>query len=82
MVRPLVLVALVGLAGFVLAGEPKSASGTLELKLPASAAPPSHAPERVSKLEIDGKDYSTPRNRTRTLAVEPKKGTDTVTVVY
>jgi 2-polyprenyl-3-methyl-5-hydroxy-6-metoxy-1,4-benzoquinol methylase len=83
MIRPLVLVAaILGLAGFAFADKPKSTSGILELKLPASAAAPSHAPERVSKLAIDGKDRTTPRLTTRTIKVDPKKGTDTVTVVY
>ncbi len=54
----------------------------LELELPRSADPPSWAPERVSKLEIDGKDHSTPRAESRTIKVEPKKGSDTVTVTY
>jgi dipeptidyl aminopeptidase/acylaminoacyl peptidase len=54
----------------------------LELELPRSADPPSWAPERVSKLEIDGKDYSTPREEKRTVKVEPKKGSDSVTVTY
>ena len=83
MMRPLAFIAaVIGLAGFALADKPKSTAGILELKLPASAVPPSHAPERVSKLEIDGKNYSTPRLEKRTLEVDPKKGAGTVTVVY
>ena len=81
--RPLLLVAAVlGLAGLALGGKPANTSGILELKLPASVTPPSHAPDRVSKLEIDGKDHTTPRLAKRSIKVDPKKGTDTVTVVY
>ena len=82
MSRPLFLVAALGLAGFGLADEPANTAGILRLKLPASTIPTSRAPERVSKLEIDGKDYSTPRLERRTLEVEPRKGSDSVTVVY
>jgi SAM-dependent methyltransferase len=78
MIRLLVATAL-ALSGVALAAD---TSSILELKLPASTRPTSSAPERVSKLEIDGKDYSTPRLTKRTLEVEPKKGGDSVTVVY
>jgi precorrin-6B methylase 2 len=57
-------------------------AAVLELTLPKSEDPPSWGPEQVSKLEIDGKDYSTPRVEKRTVKVEPKKGTDSVTIVY
>ena len=83
MMRSFVLVvAFVGLAGFVLGDKPENTAGILELKLPFSVVPPSRHPERVSKLEIDGKDHTTPRLTTRTIKVDPKKGTDSVTVVY
>ena len=78
----LVLTAVLGLTGFSLADEPEITSGILELKLPYSETPPTRAPERVSKLEIDGKDHTSPRLLTRSIKVDPKKGTDTVTVVY
>jgi len=54
----------------------------VELSLPDSASPPSWGPEQVSKLTIDGKDYSTPRLTRRTITVTPKKGADTVKIVY
>jgi precorrin-6B methylase 2 len=57
-------------------------AAVLELTLPKSEDPPSWGPEQVSKLEIDGKDFSTPRGEKRTVKVEPKKGADSVTVVY
>ena len=82
MIRPLILVAFIGLSGFALAEKPEITSGILELKLPYSVTPPTRSPERVSKLEIDGKDHTSPRILTRTIKVDPKKGTDTVTVVY
>jgi SAM-dependent methyltransferase len=82
MARPFILVACLMLPGFALGDKPENRSGILELKLPASAIPPKNAPERVSKLQIDGKDYSTPRLTIRTIKVDPKKGTDKVTVVY
>jgi hypothetical protein len=58
------------------------ADAILELRLPASAEPPSRAPERVSKLEIDGKDFSTPRSTRRTVAVTLKPGATSVKIVY
>jgi len=57
-------------------------SAVLELTLPRSSDPPSWGPNQVSKLEVDGKDYSTPRLTKRTLKVTTKKGADKVTVVY
>lgn len=63
-------------------GAKESVAGILELKLPKSSDPPTWAPERVSKLEIDGTDHSTPRNETRSIKVDTKKGSDSVTVVY
>jgi precorrin-6B methylase 2 len=54
----------------------------LELSLPESSDPPSWGPEQVSKLEIDGKDYSTPRLTKRTITVTPQKGKNSVTIVY
>jgi len=57
-------------------------AAVLELTLPHSEEPPSWGPEQVSKLEIDGKDYSSPRNEKRTVKVVPKKDADSVTIVY
>jgi precorrin-6B methylase 2 len=76
--------AVAGAAFAVADKEPdgKRADAILELQLPESASPPSYAPERVSKLTIDGKDYSTPRMTRRTIAVRLKKGADSVKVVY
>jgi SAM-dependent methyltransferase len=62
------------------AGGPETA--TLELGLPASAAPPPYAPGRVSKLEIDGKDYSTPRSTRRSVVLPVRQDAAAVTVVY
>src|SRR5262249_31451840 len=50
------------------------ADAILELTLPESADPPDYAPERVSKLLVDGKDHSTPRSTKRSVAVKLKKG--------
>ncbi len=57
-------------------------SSNLELTLPESAEPPKHAPERVSKLTIDDKDFTTPRGAKRSLKVQGAAGKDSVTVVY
>ncbi len=54
----------------------------LELTLPESTEPPVWGPDQVSKLEIDGKDYSTPRLTKRTIKVEPRPNKDSVTIVY
>jgi hypothetical protein len=70
---------------FAVEGKPagdKSATATLELELPASAAPPSHAKERVAKLEIDGKSYGSPKTTRVSREVPLKKGAASVTVVY
>jgi len=87
MFRTLALVFfLTAVAGLVLADRPdtktKVADANLELELPESSDPPSYAKDRISHLVIDGKDFSTPRDTTRKLKVEPKKDSDTVTVVY
>jgi hypothetical protein len=81
------LTAVTALTGFVLAEKPdgpgrKAAETNLELLLPASEEPPSHAPERVSKLIIDGKDFSKPRLTRRSVKVVPKKGASSVKVEY
>jgi predicted O-methyltransferase YrrM len=60
----------------------KQADVIVELELPRSASPPRYAPERVSRLEIDGKDVSTPRLTRRSVAVKLKPGADSVKVVY
>jgi precorrin-6B methylase 2 len=80
----IVLTAAAGL-GLVAEGKPadeKKPDVQLELQLPSSADPPSFAPERVTKLEVDGKDYTTPRLTRRTIAVRLKPGADSVKVVY
>jgi predicted RNA methylase len=41
----------------------------LEIEMPEGVRPPKSAPERVSKLLINGKDYTTPRLAKRTIAV-------------
>src|SRR5262245_24613360 len=61
---------------------PVRGSVVLHLTLPRSSDPPSWGPDQVSKLEVDGKDYSTPRSTRRTITVEPKEGADSVTVAY
>ena len=84
--RVVVAVVIAAAAAAVSAARPDTAgearTGVLELSLPESSEPPDWGPEQVSKLEIDGKDYSTPRLTKRTVKVEPKKGSDSVTVVY
>lgn len=84
MYRLCVIFLMVGMIGEVSASkaDEKGTQGILELTLPESADPPAWAPERVSKLEVDGKDYSTPRGTSRTIKVETKKDTDSVKVVY
>lgn len=79
--RPLVLAAFL-VAVFAFHAAAQTAAGTLELALPESSEPPVWGPEQVSKLEIDGKDFSTPRETKRTVKVTPKAGADSVTVVY
>lgn len=54
----------------------------LELTLPHSADPPRYAPERVSRLTIDGQDYSQPRGTTRKLRIEPAEGKDIITIEF
>jgi len=54
----------------------------LTLTLPKSVDPPKHAPDRVSFLKIDGKDFSEPRKTWRSLKVEPWEGKDSVVVEY
>jgi SAM-dependent methyltransferase len=53
----------------VLAQKPPKADAILELQLPESAPPPPGHPERVSKLVINGKDYTKPRLAKRTIAI-------------
>jgi SAM-dependent methyltransferase len=52
-----------------LAQKPPRPDAILEMELPESAPPPPKAPERVSKLIINGKDHTTPRLTRRTIAV-------------
>lgn len=54
--------------------------GNLMLTLPESAD--TQRSDRVSKLTIDGKDYSEPRATKRTLQVAPATGTNEVTIVF
>jgi hypothetical protein len=73
----LLLAALAGVAA-----EAKPDDVVLQLELPVSVPPPVYAPERVSKLEVDGKDFSTPRSTRRGLAVPLKAGADSVKIVF
>jgi precorrin-6B methylase 2 len=88
MLRILSILAVMALvAGAVVGDKPDTksdakADGVLELALPASEEPPDYAPERVSKLLIDGKDFSKPRSTKRIIAVTLKKGADSVKVEY
>jgi len=87
MVRILAFLGLtVLICGAVLSVQADTSSGTasaiLELSLPESSAPPDWAPERVSKLVIDGKDHSPPRMTKQNIKVGTKKGADSVTLVY
>ena len=56
--------------------------GNLVLVLPESAAPPDHDKSRVSKLSVNGKDYSEPRSTKRTLQVQSAAGSDEVTIEF
>jgi len=64
------------------AQETPPAGANLELVLPESSDPPDYAPDRVSSLTIDGKDFTTPRKTRRLFEIMPAKGKDAVTVVY
>lgn len=72
---------LCALAFLVPLGCSPSRDDNLVLKLPESVKPPAHAPERLSYLKIDGKDYTEPRSTYRMLKVEPKEG-NTLNVEY
>lgn len=56
--------------------------GNLSLTLPESVEPPVNAPDRVSKLTVDGKDFSQPRATQRMLKVTAADDKDEVKVVY
>jgi predicted RNA methylase len=60
----------------------KPATVTLDLELPFSVPPPANGKDRVSKLEIDGKDFSTPRTTRRFVEVKIREGASSVKVVY
>ena len=68
----------VGLVGCLREPRPDN----LELTLPKSADAPRHAPERVSKLTIDGNDYTEPRWTTRKMRVDPAEGKDSITIQF
>jgi SAM-dependent methyltransferase len=70
---------LIVLSGCLLR-EPKR--DNLDLTLPESADPPRQARDRVSKLTIDGQDFSEPRAIKRSVWVAPAEGKKTVTVEY
>jgi precorrin-6B methylase 2 len=77
---PLCLILVVLLAGCRQPKDPED--GNLSLTLPESVTPSADHPERVSKLTVDGKDFSEPRATQRLLKVTPAEGKDTVKVVY
>lgn len=54
----------------------------LELTLPESEDPPSWGKDQVSRLLIDGKDYSTPRSTNRKIIVPVKADARSVTIEY
>jgi precorrin-6B methylase 2 len=56
--------------------------GNLVLVLPESAPAPDHAKTHVSKLTVDGEDFSEPRGTKRTLQVVHPKGKDEVKVEF
>jgi cyclopropane fatty-acyl-phospholipid synthase-like methyltransferase len=62
--------------------DPPAAKPNLILHLPESYEYPDYDPPRVSKLTIDGKDFTEPRGTRREISVKPKAGKDTVTVVF
>jgi precorrin-6B methylase 2 len=62
--------------------DPSAVSYQLELTLPDSSKAPDYAPERVSKLTVDGEDFSKPRGTERKLTVQAAKDNPTVKVVF
>ncbi|MFO0928780.1 MAG: class I SAM-dependent methyltransferase [Gemmataceae bacterium] len=62
--------------------KPQTVERTLVLVLPPSAKPPAHAPDRVSKLTVDGEDHTEPRDVRRTVTLTSPKGKATAEVVY
>src|SRR5262245_59473180 len=80
----LIALTLLGLLAAAGCGKPRDATpeeANLELELPFSDDPPDYAPDRVSHLTIDGRDYSRPRGTARLLKVRPGEG-GAVKVVY
>lgn len=60
---------------------PDDPNGNLIVLLPADA---NEYPDRdrYSKLTVDGKDYSEPKDARRQLSIQPQSGKDSVTVVF
>jgi SAM-dependent methyltransferase len=55
----------------------------LVLKLPETSEPPRHAPSRITKLTIDGKDVTDPKRPTQLkVLVKPAAAKDTIEIVY
>jgi predicted RNA methylase len=90
MLSGVLALALVGCAGNsvgtdVPAEKPDGPYGscTLNLTLPESSEPLPYAKERVSKLSIDGKDYSLPRKVKRSVKIDrPADPKTPVTIVF
>jgi precorrin-6B methylase 2 len=78
----LVPILLVVVACAVAKEEKPTISAVLELTLPPSSDPPSWGKDQVSKVRVDGNDFSTPRSTTRTIKVTSKPGADSVVVEY
>jgi predicted O-methyltransferase YrrM len=63
--------------------KPPRADAILEIEMPEGVVPPKTAPERVSKLLINGKDHTTPRLASRTIALNlPPDGKVVVEYTY
>lgn len=55
----------------------------LVLKLPETSEAPTYAPDRITKLTIDGKNLTDPKNPTeQKVKVKPAAGKNTVKVIY
>src|SRR5262245_49171713 len=74
----LMAIALVGCATYADTGKD---GATLVLRLPNSLEAPAHAPDRVTTLKIDGKDYTEPRSTRRTITLD-KVPDKAVKIVY
>jgi SAM-dependent methyltransferase len=66
------------------AGAPETGAIDLVLKLPETSDPPEYAPDRITKLLIDGRKFALDANNPteKKVKVKPAAGKNTVKVVY